>query len=494
MGNLLNVLKDETNYKLTENGGITHKTSKSYVLDYFAQGSALRNRSEESIMDLFYNAFEENPLLTMKVLFNSRDIRNGQGERQTFRTIIENLAFSYTEIMRKNLESISVFGRWDDLLSLLDTPLEKDVFELIAKQLNKDLERDNPSLCAKWLPSENASSKQTKYYAHKLIKGLKLTPKQYKKILVSLRKKIKIVETNITQRNYKEIDYSKLPSGASLLYRNCFMENDKERYKEFINKVREGKTTINVGTLYPYDLVAKVPYENYCENLNISEEERKTLDTMWNSLPNYIEENKYDNSLAVVDTSGSMYGTPMNIAISLGMYLAERNKGFFANHFITFESNPHLIEIKGRDFVDKVRNIKKAKWGGSTNIEKTFDLILNSAVKNNLNQDDLPSRIIIISDMEYDICENGCWWEEEKPKTNFDIIKEKFEKAGYIMPKLVFWNADSRDNNIPMTMEDNVQLVSGASARLFEQVVKDTSAYDLMLEVLNNKIYDCITV
>ena len=305
-----------------------------------------------------------------------------------------------------------------------------------------------------------------------------------------LRKKIDILETKVTEKRYEDIEYDKIPSQAGMKYRAAFYRNDPERYTNFVEQLSSGKKTINVGTLLPYQIVGKVIKSNFWFN-KMDSNERKLLNGMWEALPDYISEDASD-TIAVVDVSGSMSGTPMEMAISLGLYLAEKNKGAFKNHFITFESNPHLVEVEGTDFVSKVMNIQNASWGGSTNIEKTFDLILNTAIKHKLPQSELPERIVIISDMEFDHIESG--WYGYSNKTNFQVIEEKFKAAGYEMPRLVFWNVDARQTNIPMTMEKNVQLVSGPSPRLFEQILKDISAYELMLEILNNKIYDCITI
>ena len=223
---------------------------------------------------------------------------------------------------------------------------------------------------------------------------------------------------------------------------------------------------------------------------------RALLNGMWEQLPNYIK-NDDENSIAVVDVSGSMYGTPMEMAISLGLYLAEKNHGAFANHFITFSDNPELVEVKGLDFYDKVRNIKRANWGMNTDINATFDLILNTAIKHKVPQEDIPSRIFVISDMEFDEATSSHYWRNSVEKPNFQIIKEKFEKAGYTMPRLVFWNVNSRNDNIPMTMnDDGVQLVSGATPYLFELLLENkfVGAYELMLQELNKEIYDCVRI
>lgn len=492
---MLEYLKRETNYKSTENGGVTHKTSGSKVLDYFSQGSALRNRDYDSIVDLVDAAFAEDALLTLKVLFNSRDIRGGQGERDTFRGILYHLAINETETLAKNIHLIPEFGRWDDLLFLYHTPLEEKAISLIKKQLEEDRHSDNPSLCAKWMPSENATSKNTRLLALRTMKGLGMKPRTYRKLLSSLRKKIELVETKITEKRYSDIEYDKIPSQAGMKYRNAFIRNDEHRYQDYLEKLKSGEKTINVGTLNPHEIVRKAMR---VYNLGDSEE-RDLLNAMWDNLPNYLE-GKSSNTLPVIDVSGSMAGVPMEMAVSLGLYMSERLEGAYKNHFITFDEQPSLLEIKGKDFVDKVKNIIRSPWGGSTNIEATFDLILDTAIKNNLPQSELPERVVIISDMEFDRIEHDSYYDYklrrwvDRPATNFDIVKKKFEDAGYTLPRLVFWNVDSRQDNIPMTMEENVQLVSGPSPKLFEQILKDLTAYDLMLEILNNDRYDSIRI
>lgn len=483
---MLNYLKEETNFKNTQNGGITHKSSLLSTLDYFAQCGALRPREEEDIINLFSRALGEDALLSMKLLFYTRGIREcGLGERRTFQILVKYLANNHTEIMRKNIGIIPLFGRWDDVYALFDTPLENEAIALIKKQLEDDIFSDNPSLMAKWLKSENTSSKESVRLAVKTYNGLGMTPRTYRKTLSKLRKKIDIVETKITNGDYKSIDYSKLPSNAGLKYRSAFYEHDEERYKSFLESLSKGEVKVNSSTLFPYQIVGKV--------LN-GDSNRALLNGMWDNLPNYIK-NDDENSLAVVDVSGSMYGTPMEMAISLGLYLAEKNHGTFANHFITFSANPELVEVKGVDFYDKVANIKRANWGMNTDINATFDLILNTAIKHNVPQEDIPSRIFVISDMEFDSATNGYWDRVQPP--NFEIIKKKFEKAGYTMPRLVFWNVNSVQDNIPMTMnEDGVQLVSGATPYLFELLLQNkfVGAYELMLQELNKEIYDCVRI
>lgn len=501
---MLNELKKELNITTTENGALVRKTTYNSCLDLFALVGSVRNRESKEIITLFEKAYNEDQLTAMKILFYLRDIRGGIGERNTFRVIAKYMADTHTTSMRKNLEFISEFGRWDDLYAFIDTSLQNDALEIIKKQLSKDLESENPSLLAKWMPSENTSSSTTRRNATITRKYLKMSPKTYRKTLTKLRKKINIVETKLCENNYKDIEYDKLPSGAGLKYKDAFFRHDEERYKQFIEDVSTGKTKINSSTLFPYELVREA--ENFiydCNNFEtISYNDKRTLlNEMWKALPDYVGNNDED-CLAVVDVSGSMRGTPMQMAISLGLYVAEKNKGAFKNHFITFSKTPELIEIIGDDFVGKVEFIKSSNWGYNTNLEAVFDLILNVAIKNNLPQSQLPSRLFIISDMEFDDAIQDSFWVTYENKiykeTLFQTIAKKYKDAGYEVPTLVFWNANSRNDLIPAIEDDGikVQYVSGASPRTFELLLKNETltALDLMFEAINVERYNCITV
>jgi len=469
---MLDELKKETNFTRTENDALTHKTTTNSNLDFFALGGALRKRTEEDIQLIFSNAFTTDDKLALKTLFYLRDILEGQGERRTFRVIIKYLGNEYSERIKKLIKYVPEFGRWDDLMYLLDTKVEKDVIVFIKEQYEKDLKEKVPSLLGKWLPSENASSYKTKVLAKKVRKALSITSKEYRKSLVILRDKIKIVEKLISEKKWGEIDYGHLPSKAGLKYRSAFSKHDAERYSEYLDDVKAGKKTINASALYPYEIVGKV----------LDGQSDETLNILWSNLPNYVKED--ENAIVVADVSGSMIGLPMNISVSLALYYAERNKGKFANHFITFSNNPVLVEIKGKDVCEKISNISRADWDMNTNIEAVFDLILHTAIKYKLPQKEIPKKIYIISDMEFDRCT------EEPNATVFSELKRKFKEKDYKLPELVFWNVDARQNQFPVTSEDNnVQLVSGASPILFKQIVSGKSAYDLMVEILSSERY-----
>ncbi len=486
---MLNHLNNHFNKTTTTNGAKAFVSTESAVLDLFSQGGAYRSHSDEEVARLFSKAFAENPTLAMKTLFYLRDVREGQGERRLFRVALKHLALHNPESLKKNLHLISKFGRWDDMWVLLETGLKDDVIRLVRDQLLIDKESDNPSLLAKWLPSQNASSYQTKKYANIIQKGLKGTPKQYRKLLSKLRKQISIVETKITEKNYDAIDYSKLPSRAGMIYRQAFYRNDEERYIDFLASLTKGESKVNAGTLYPNDIIGKILGNGWSwSRPRHPEQDIKLFEGQWKNLPNFIGENK-ENSIVMADVSGSMTGTPMNVAISLAMYIAERNKGVYKDHFMTFSARPQLVKIQGANIVDKVNNISRAEWGMNTNVESALLTLLNVAVKNSLPKDEMVKRLIIVSDMNFDMATRGA---------NVCIFKNaerEFNEAGYKFPEITFWNVNA-SNNQPMTMNaQGVQLVSGYSPSILTQLLNNDgkTPYDFMLDVIESDRYKEVT-
>ena len=493
----LNDLKNEANHTTTENGATTHISSQSNVLDLFATIGALRHANDEEVLKRFYRAFTEDPDLAMKILFYARDIRGGLGERKVFRTILRDLAETYPETVEKNLTYISEYGRWGDLLCLLDGKCEKKAMALLVDQFRKDCRKYNSgdkegiSLLAKWLPSINTSSKEAVRLARKIVTALCISERNYRKSLSILRRQIKIIENNLREKDYT-FDYSKQPSKAMLKYRKAFIRNDKERYSAYLDEVASGKKKINTGTLYPYDIVGRCLDCRYgWQNGRIDETERKSLDVTWNALEDFTDGR---NAMVVLDGSGSMYGTygkygmaPISVAMSLAIYFAEHNKGAFHNHFITFSSRPQVVEIKGSDIYEKALYCASYDDCSNTDLEKTFMLLLDTAVKNHTPQSEMPETLYIISDMEFDCCRNA-------GLTQFQNAKQMFEQAGYQLPNIVFWNVCSRNEQQPVTKnEQGVALVSGASPRIFQMVINgETDPYEFMKSVILTERYEPI--
>jgi len=480
---MLQFLKRETNLTLTENGAVTYRTTHSDCLDLFATIGAIRRASEEEIISRFKKAYTEDPDIAMKILFYARDIRGGLGERRIFRTILKWLADEHPASVRKNIEYIAEYGRFDDLMVLIDTVCEKDALLYIKNQLNMDLqalEQNTPvSLLGKWLPSINTSNQEAVLKAKKIARYLKMDDKTYRKTLVKLRHAIKIIENNLRTYDYT-FDYEKQPSKAMYKYRQAFLRYDWERYEQFLNAVKTGSAKLHTDTLTPYEIIR--PFFGKC----ISAEEKNAIDVTWNAQKDYTNG---ENALVVIDGSGSMYGgtspLPASVALSLGIYFAERNTGAFHNHFITFSEKPKLVEIKGKDIFQKVSYCEKFNEVANTNLYKVFKLILNTALKHNVPQAELPSTLYIISDMEFDYCT------EDAGKTNFKAAKRLFESHGYKLPRVVFWNVASRNRQQPVTMnEQGVALVSGCTPNIFSMVTdKDLNPYSCMMEILNKERY-----
>jgi hypothetical protein len=483
---MLEHMKNEFNKTVTENGDKAFKSTKSDVLDFFSRGGAMRERSDADIIKTFGKAFAEDNVLALKALFYFRDIRKGQGERRLFRTILKYMAENHSDKIRNVIKHIPEYGRYDDLYILFGTPLEMDTLDFIKTKFTEDaitlVTTGETSLIFKWMPSENASSKITKGYAKKIRKYLNVSSKGYRKILSEGRRVLNLVETSLSNKECSGIDYGKIPSRAGIVYRKAFYRNDEARYTKFLDAVEKGEVTVNAGTLYPYELY------DMARNVN-----DRTADAMWKNLPNYVKED--ENAIVMADVSGSMSGRPMSVSVSLGMYFAERNKGVFANHFMSFSESPQLIEIKGSNLHEKINFMEGSKWGYNTDLMKAFEQILNVGVANKVPQSEFPKTMYIISDMQFDeATDSRRGWGNTpvaKPtKSTFEKAKERFNLAGYELPNVVFWNVNARLDNSPITMNQyGVQLVSGFSPTLFSQIVGGLTPYEQMMEILSSDRY-----
>ena len=481
--NFLTALKRSDSFTTTENGATALSSTGHAVLDAFGSLAAMKDSPENTILRTWQLAFNENQELAMRLLFYIRDIRGGQGMRRVFRVIVKNMAYSHGDLILKNLENFLFFGRGDDVLCLLDTPIRDNVIRWIDHVISSDMDaiKDNgyPSLLAKWLPSENTSSAESRRYARIISNGLGISPRKYRKLLSTLRAKIGVVETLMSQNRWEEIEFEKLPSRAAMIYSDAFMRHVEEKYVDYFKRLATGDAKVNAGALFPVDIIhkvaEKVPY--FCRN-NISLKDKYLLTAMWNALPNYLEGTE-ETGLCVVDTSGSMCGTPLDVAISLGLYCADKAKGPFHNHFITFSANPKLQEVVGDTIDEKYANLCHADWGQNTNLEAVFNLILNTAIANHVSQEDMPTKLYIISDMQFDDarCSGSRFsYNYFKPNTFMETMKYKYAKAGYTMPAIVYWNV--RASKCGMFQEtfdgENCAMVSGYSPSLFEAVIKGT--------------------
>ena len=469
-----------TNDATTENGMATHSSSLNLCVDLFFTIGAMRGQDKQRLINTFTKAYGEDALTATKLLFWARDVRGGAGERQIFRDILSHLVKLSPTVVKKNLSLISEYGRWDDLLVLLGTELEEETLKLIETALQNE-----DGLCAKWMPRKGEAF-------NKLRKLLRVTPKQLRKLLVNLTN---VVETKMCAKEWDKIDYSKLPSVASSRYQQSFSRNDQVGYGKYIEALEKGEAKVNSGALYPYDITKSL----YCGGNEV------VCQKQWEGLPNYMEDNN-DIVLPMVDVSGSMQCPAGNnpnvecidVAVSLGLYISERNEGTFKDCFLTFSSNPQLQYLQG-SLKERLSQLRDSDWGMSTNLEATFNLLLRQALSNNVPQDKMPTKILILSDMEFDQATSG-YWQEENPDWNptaIEMIRKGYEQAGYKMPAIIFWNINSRGDNIPVKKDElNTALVSGFSPSILQSILaaKEITPYSVMMETIDGVRYRPITV
>lgn len=492
-------LDEQDNYSFTENGAVGHKFSKSALVDINYKVASLRNSDEDEIVALFNEAFRENKEYALKWLFFARDIREGLGERRLFRVCYKRLFELDDVLFKQNLHNIAEYGRWDDLVSLIGISycIDKRIASMILEQLAQDIidcDNDKPiSLLAKWLPSENASSKKTKALARYVIKLLRMSPRQYRLMLSKLRAHLNVVETQMCRNEWSEIDYERVPSLANLKYKDAFMKHDMERRLDYLSSVAKGESKLNMKVATPVDVVAKYRASSW----NIGDFD-PALELAWKNLKDVLVE----DTLVVADGSGSMLTevsgntSALDVANALAIYTSEHNSGVYKNKYITFSSKPQFVDFSDANSLhEKLQVAKKHSEVSNTNIEAVFNLILQTAVKNNIPQNQMIKNILIISDMEFDAAQK-MWRNDDSVLTQplFDLIKRRYSDAGYALPKLIFWNVNSRTQTIPLVENElGVALVSGFSQNVLKMVMTNNlNPYDILIETITSPRYDAI--
>ena len=490
------LMKNETNKRktLTENGAVAYATSGKELLDFNFKLSGYRKADSQVIKNDFSHVFWEDPLTAIKYLFWTRDVRGGAGERKVFREALLWLAENKPEIVKAVIPLISEYGRYDDLLVLLDTPLREDVSSYYKSVLEDDrvnMNLGNPiSLCAKWLPSIATSSAETRRRGEMLCQDFGWSPKHYRKTLSKLRDYLKVVETRMSSNNWAEIDYNQVPSKANLIYSGAFMKHDEERRRKYLEDLQNGKAKINAGVLQPHEIVS-----SYVDGLGWSRDFKpydETLEQLWKNLPNET----ISNTLVVHDSSGSMGSlisgntSCLDVASALAIYMAERNTGEWNGKYVTFSSRPEIVDISNcKTLRDKLVAVYSRSDYSNTDIYKTMKLILNTAVKNHVTYDQMPEMIVICSDMQFD----GRMFHFNK--TLFEDIIDEYEAAGYKMPRICFWNINDRGEcSIPIQQNElGLILCSGFSTNIMKMFMSgELDPYKVLLETINSKRYDAV--
>lgn len=497
--NFAEAIKNEQKWTRTENGAVALNTTGTALLDLFSTIGALRTRSVVDIETMVEEAYKEDQLNTVKCLFYARDIREGLGERETFKIAFKYLASAHPEAVRKNISLIGEYGRWDDIYCLVGTPVEDDMWKVVDMQLGEDIINMNLhkpiSLLAKWLKSVDTSSEESKKLgkltAEKL--GLVNDKKDWKRYtpyrfyLKHLRSYLKIVEKNMCNNEWDKINYEEVPSRASMIYRNAFNKHDEERYSEYIDAVNRGEKKINASTLYPYDIIEKYR-TGYWSNGYWSKYEDGTIEALWSNLPNYVQPGT--NAVVIADTSGSMSGRPMDSAVGLAIYFAEHNTGAYHNMWMNFSTQPSWQILKGKSLLHKLHSMDMNNWNGSTNMKAAFELVLNTAVKNRVPSEEMPKSIVVISDMEIDYCGDRDW-------TFYDMMRAEYAQYGYEIPQIIFWNVNSRHDVFHAdSSRKGVVLCSGQSTTTFKNLINSIgmNPVEYMMSILNSKRYEAIKI
>ena len=462
-------LQNTPELSLTANGADTYASSLDANVDFFFMVGSSRGKD---ITAQFEKAYQNNPDLALRTLLFARDVRGGAGERQTFRDILVYLEKNHSQVIFDILPVIPFYGRWDDLLCFKTDAVRNAAFGFIAYALTEKQD----GLCAKWMPRQSSKTDNT---AHLLRTFMGLSPKDYRKLLVSLTN---VVEQKMCAGDWTDIDFSKLPSLASARYNKAFARNAKESYDIYKEQLVSGEAKINASAVYPYDIIKTIKAGG----------EQEIAVAQWDALPNYLGDNFI---LPMVDVSGSMgcaaNGTGslscMDVAVSIGLYLADKQTGAFKDMFLTFSANPELQILKG-NLNDKLNQLQRADWGMNTDLEKAFVKVLDVAVKGNVPASEMPKYLMIMSDMEFDECTDG---------TAFNTLQSRFEQAGYALPKVVFWNLNARPGNVPVTQDqENVALISGFSTNILKSVLaaKNFTPAGVMLETIMSDRYTISSV
>jgi len=429
------------NYTATTNGAITNQTSGKECLDLFQRIGNMRHFDRLQILEDFEKSYKENKELATQVLFWARAARIGSGERKTFHTILSEIGKTSPDFISDNATTIAELGYWKDLVPYLHI---KNVVAVFAQAI-----RDEDRLACKWAPRKCAVLRDE----------LGWTNKQYRKWL---KVHSETVEQMMSEKTWSEINYSSVPGSAMRRYSGAFTNRDSKRFDEW----KDDKTSkASVSATYPHEVLA-------CDDDKLAEK-------LWNNLPDLLSESE-ENILPMIDVSGSMFGEPLAVATSLGMYLAERTKGEFRDMFLTFSSNPELVKLQGDTVGERLRRIANANWGMSTDFTKAYQHILDVAVKHDVVPESMPTMLLVLSDMQFN--------DSQRDVTHFTHMKEVYEKAGYELPKIVFWNLDAQMGTPAECDDDSVAMVSGFSPSIMKAILnaEEFTPMDVMMEALKD--------
>ena len=434
------------NYTTTTNGAITNKTSGKECLDLFTRIGNMRYSDRLDILENFDKAYQDDKELATQILFWARAAREGSGERKTFHTVLREIGETSPAFISDNARTLAELGYWKDLIPYFHI---QGVVKVFAQAI-----REKDRLACKWAPRKCAVLRDE----------LGFTNRDYRKWL---KRYSETVEQQMSNREWSDIQYSSVPGGAMRKYSKSFDTRDNQRFVDWKN---DKTSKASVSATYPHEV--------------LQTEDSVLADKMWDNLPDLLSESN-ENILPMIDTSGSMYGEPLAIAISLGMYLSERSKGEFRDMFLTFSEETELVKIQGNNVRERLDNISRAGWGMNTDFEKAYQHILRVAKKHNVMKDSMPTMILVLSDMQFDESQQSS---SNQFNTHFSWMEEEFEKAGYDFPKIVFWNLDAHFGTPAECSDDSVAMVSGFSPSIMKAVLnaEEFNPVSVMMEALKD--------
>lgn len=459
----------------TANGMKARKSTSNKIVDLFYNIGASRGKN---IVPQFVAALAEDKELALRVALWARDVRGGAGERQLFRDILAYLEKHDTDLAVRLMNKIPEVGRWDDIFTFTSSDMKARAYTMLGDAL-----RDRNGLAAKWTPRKGHIAEEIRAY-------FGMSPKQYRQSLVALTK---VVESQMCANDWDNINFNHVPSQASRIYKKAFGRHTP-KFAEYVTKLASGDKTVkvNASAIFPHD-VLKGLISTYSLNVkNFSKTDLQHITAQWDALPNYVGDSSI---LPLVDVSGSMMTpagnntsvTCLDVSVSLGLYLSDKNKGVFHGTFLTFSGTPELVTLEG-NIVQKVEQMKSSHWGMDTNLHAALSKILSVAKNGNASQEDMPKMLLILSDMQFDHC-------VEHDDTAMQMMERKYAKAGYNMPQVVFWNLNSTDNVPVKSDKSGAALVSGFSPSIMTSLLsadaKEFTPYGIMLKTIMSDRYAC---
>lgn len=431
----------------TANGMKARKSTANACVDLFYNIGASRGKN---ITGDFTAAYVQNNDLALRIAQWARDVRGGAGERQLFRDILVHLETRDPDAALALLKKVPEVGRWDDIFVFSTPALKSAAYTMLGDAL-----RASNGLAAKWTPRKGKVAAEIRAF-------FGMSPKQYRKSLVALTK---VVETQMCANDWDNINFSHVPSVAARNYKKAFNRHTPA-FAEHVAKLVKGDKTVkvNADAIYPHDVLKGIAHAYKAFDMT----EKNHIKAQWDALPNYVGD---ASILPIVDVSGSMtcavggVGATrcIDVAVGLGLYLADKNKGVFKDTFLTFSDKPELVTLKG-DILQKLDQMVKSDWQMSTNLHAAMDKILSVAVKGNVPASDMPKMLLILSDMQFNQCARF-------DDSAMEMIERKFADAGYTVPQVVFWNLNS-SGNVPVKADKSgAALVSGFSPSIMKALL-----------------------